>query len=87
MAAMSPPRDAGDRPRGGSSTWQSVARASGRIETDYLNGEIVLLGRLHGVATPVNEALQALAARLARERGRPGSVPLAEIEAAIAARS
>lgn len=87
MAAMSPPRDAGDRPRGGSSTWQSVARSSGRIETDYLNGEIVLLGRLHGVPTPVNEALQSLAARLARERGQPGSVTRADIQAAIRQRS
>ena len=30
--------------------------ATGAVETDYLNGEIVLLGRLHGVATPVNDA-------------------------------
>ena len=28
------------------------------METDYLNGEIALLGRLHGIPTPVNEALQ-----------------------------
>ena len=32
------------------STWQSLARGSG-VETDYLNGEIALLGRLHGVPT------------------------------------
>ena len=34
--------------RGGSSTWQSLARGTGSIEVDYLNGEIGLLGRLHG---------------------------------------
>ncbi|MET0447113.1 MAG: 2-dehydropantoate 2-reductase N-terminal domain-containing protein [Aeromicrobium sp.] len=39
------------------STWQSFARGAGS-EVDYLNGEVVLLGRRHGVATPVNEALQ-----------------------------
>lgn len=39
------------------STWQSFARGAGS-EVDYLNGEIVLLGRRHGVPTPVNEALQ-----------------------------
>jgi len=39
------------------STWQSFARGAGS-EVDYLNGEVVLLGRLHGVPTPVNEALQ-----------------------------
>ena len=30
--------------RGGGSSWQSLARGTGSIETDYLNGEIVLLG-------------------------------------------
>jgi len=39
------------------STWQSFARGAGS-EIDYLNGEIVLLGRLHGVLTPVNQRLQ-----------------------------
>jgi ketopantoate reductase len=39
------------------STWQSFARGAGS-EVDYLNGEVVLLGRLHGVPTPVNHALQ-----------------------------
>jgi 2-dehydropantoate 2-reductase len=43
--------------RGGSSTWQSLARGTS-LEIDLLNGEIVMLGRLHGVPTPVNEALQ-----------------------------
>ena len=60
------------RARAGGSTWQSLARASGSIETDYLNGEIVLLGRVHGVPTPVNELLQRLAAEAARERRPPG---------------
>jgi 2-dehydropantoate 2-reductase len=32
--------------RGGGSTWQSLARRTGSIEVDDLNGEIVLLGRL-----------------------------------------
>jgi 2-dehydropantoate 2-reductase len=82
MDAMSPPRAAGDRPRAGSSSWQSVARGAG-IETDWLNGEVVLLGRLHGVETPVNQALQMLAGRLARDGGAPGSGSRAEIEALI----
>ncbi|MGW0455408.1 ketopantoate reductase family protein [Gordonia sputi] len=51
----------------GSSTWQSVARGARSVETDYLSGEIVLLGRLHGVATPVNELVQNETNRLARE--------------------
>jgi len=83
MAAMSPPRPAGEQPRGGSSSWQSVARGTGSIETDWLNGEIVLLGRLNGIPTPVNEAVQLLAGRLAREHGEPGSVGRADIEALL----
>ena len=44
------------RRRLGGSTWQSLARGT-PVEVDYLNGEIVLLGRLHGVPAPVNELL------------------------------
>jgi 2-dehydropantoate 2-reductase len=49
--------------RPGGSTWQSLARGQGSVETDYLNGEIVLLGRLHGVPTPCNALLQRWMAR------------------------
>ena len=61
--------------RGGGSTWQSLARGAGTIEVDYLNGEVVLLGRLHGVPTPVNEALQRFANAMASEGRPPGSLP------------
>jgi 2-dehydropantoate 2-reductase len=57
--------------RRGGSSWQSVARRSGRIEVDYLNGEICLLGRLHGVPTPVNARLQSLAGAAARRGDGP----------------
>jgi 2-dehydropantoate 2-reductase len=62
-------------PRIGSSTVQSLARGTGSVETDYLNGEIVLLGRLHGEPTPAN-ALVCQAMREAVARGTaPGSLP------------
>jgi 2-dehydropantoate 2-reductase len=61
------------RDRMGGSTWQSLARGTGGVESDYLNGEIVLLGVQQGVATPVNRMLQREAAALAREGGAPGS--------------
>lgn len=64
---------AGEARQGGSS-WQSLARRAPGIESDYLTGEIVLLGRLHGVATPVNALLQRLANRLAATGGNPGSI-------------
>jgi 2-dehydropantoate 2-reductase len=67
------------RPRAGSSTRQSLARGAPTLETDYLNGEISLLGRLHGVATPVNDALCELSDRHVRERRPPGTVPADEV--------
>lgn len=62
-----------DRHRSGGSSWQSLQRGSGAIETDYLTGEIVLLGRLHGVPTPANETLQQIAAQMALAGEPPGS--------------
>ncbi len=62
--------------RPGGSSWQSLSRQTGNIETDYLNGEIVLLGRLHGVPTPVNRVVQRLANQYARDRLPPGSLAL-----------
>ncbi|BBZ27406.1 2-dehydropantoate 2-reductase [Mycolicibacterium madagascariense] len=60
-------------PRGGGSTWQSLTKGN-PAETDYLNGEIALLGRLHGVATPVNVGLQRMVARAVRDRRAPGDL-------------
>jgi 2-dehydropantoate 2-reductase len=59
-------------PHGGGSSWQSLARGSGSIEANQLNGEIVLLGRLHGIPTPVNEALRREALAAARNGAAPG---------------
>jgi 2-dehydropantoate 2-reductase len=70
----------GGRERGGGSSWQSLARESGTIEANYLNGEIALLGRMHGFATPVNEALQRVANRWAAERRSPGTLAAREFE-------
>lgn len=61
------------RPRAGGSTWQSLERGLGSVETDYLNGEIVLLGRELGVPTPLNEVLQSTMRQAAREKRPPGS--------------
>lgn len=74
----------GDRARSGGSSWQSLARASGSIETDYLNGEVVLLGRRYGVATPVNRTLQLWANAVARRGAAPGGVAPADLVAAVA---
>jgi 2-dehydropantoate 2-reductase len=75
-------RPVGGERRGGGSTWQSLARG-GSMETPYLNGEIVLLGRVHGVPTPVNEALLALGFELARTGAPPGSLDPADLLARL----
>ncbi len=73
------PLSVAGRARAGSSSWQSLARGTGSIEADLLNGEVVLLGRLHGVPTPVNALLQHEANRAAVAGRAPGSVSAASL--------
>ena len=70
-------------PYGGGSTWQSLERGSGSVETDYLNGEIGLLGRLHGVPTPLNDRLQRVTAEAAARKDRPGRLTAADVGALL----
>ena len=65
----------------GGSTWQSLARGAGSIETDFLNGEIALLGSLHGVPTPYNRVLQRVSAAATRDGLAPGSFTAQELMA------
>lgn len=65
--------------RSGGSSWQSLQRSTGTIETDQLTGEIVLLGRLHGVPTPANQALQEIAAHMALAGEPPASRSEADV--------
>ncbi|WP_026876481.1 ketopantoate reductase family protein [Jiangella gansuensis] len=71
------------RAPGGGSSVQSLLRGTGTIESDHLNGEIVLLGRLHGVPAPANELVRQLAVVAAREQLQPGSVPASELLAKL----
>lgn len=72
-AILTPGRVAGDK-RPGGSVWQSIVRRTGSIETDYLSGHVVLLGRLHGIDTPANELLQSLGAEMAVGLREPRSI-------------
>jgi len=68
------------RPRPGNSTRQSLARgAMSGVETDYINGEIALLARLHGAEAPLNAQIQHIAARAER----PGELTVAKLCAAL----
>jgi 2-dehydropantoate 2-reductase len=61
------------------SSWQSLMRRQGSIETDYLNGEIVFLGRKHGIPTPFNALLQQVANAMASARELPGKYSAEEL--------
>ncbi|MGH2588742.1 MAG: ketopantoate reductase family protein [Dehalococcoidia bacterium] len=78
-------RTGGDPGRTVGSTVQSVLRGHTTIETDYLNGEIVLLGRLHGVPTPLNSTVRRVAVQLAAAGEPPGRFTPTELRALIAA--
>lgn len=69
--------------RPGSSTYQSLARGKD-VESDYLNGEIVLLARQLGRRAPVNAALLAEAQRAVHEGAAPGSRSADELAEALA---
>lgn len=77
-----PLRPVDDRRRPGSSSWQSLFRGA-EPEVDFLNGEIVLLGRLHGIPTPVNALLQRTVMTMARHHSPPGSISPTELWAAL----
>jgi 2-dehydropantoate 2-reductase len=69
--------------RGGGSSWQSLERGTGSIESEFLNGEIALLGALFGLDAPVNRRLMVLALQAAVD-GRPaGSWGIDELSAAV----
>jgi 2-dehydropantoate 2-reductase len=53
------------------STWQSLSRQTGNVETDFFNGEIVRIAHRYGIEAPLNTAL----ARAARATVRSGLGP------------
>ena len=67
-------------PRTGGSSWQSLTRGLPTVEADFLNGEIVMLGRLHNIPTPCNQLLQQIANDMARTGQKPGSITVEELE-------
>jgi len=75
------PVDLPSAPRGGGSTWQSLQRGASDVETDFLNGEIALLGCLHGVPTPHNDRVQQLAREVIASRREARTLTWAEIAA------
>jgi 2-dehydropantoate 2-reductase len=75
-------REIGGTTRPGCSTWQSLTRGKS-LEVDFFNGEIVALGRAHGVPTPTNAVLQRLAAEAVDRGDRPGRLSLEAVNASV----
>lgn len=80
----------GDLGRGGffreelvGSTWQSVTRGHTSVETDWFNGEIVLVARQHGTYAPVNELIQRATFEHARAGREPRSLDAADALATL----
>jgi thiosulfate/3-mercaptopyruvate sulfurtransferase len=67
-----------------SSTWQSLARRS-PVESDFLNGEIVLLARQNGLSAPLNEYLQQELSLAATQGREPGTANYADFERVLRA--
>jgi thiosulfate/3-mercaptopyruvate sulfurtransferase len=61
------------RERDGNSTWQSFSRSS-PLETDFLNGEVVLAARLAGRTAPANQAITERAREAWRDGTAAGSL-------------
>jgi 2-dehydropantoate 2-reductase len=82
-ARRSPARPIDGLVRPGGSSWQSLTRGVGSIETGQLNGAICRLGREHGVATPANDAVLNAAMRAAAAGAMPGAIDERTLLAAI----
>jgi 2-dehydropantoate 2-reductase len=69
----------------GSSTWQSLSRGTGSIETDFLNGEIVRIAHGQGISAPVNGLLARLGRETVRDQRGPGWLSAAQLTAMVEA--
>jgi 2-dehydropantoate 2-reductase len=76
-------RPVAGEPHPGGSTWQSLKVGAESVETDYLNGEIALLGRMYAVPTPVNDLLQSTVRTMVVQRLAPGALDLAHFDEAL----
>ena len=61
------------------STWQSLTRQQGTVESGFLNGEIVRLAKKLGVKAPINEALCRITEEMADNHELPGKYTPAQL--------
>ncbi len=66
-----------------SSTWQSLARRTGTIETEFLNGEVVRLAKRLGRPAPINEKLWRISAEMSANHEVPGKYTPSQLAALL----
>ncbi len=63
-----------------SSTWQSLAREQGTVETDFMNGEAVRLAEKLGKKAPYNEKILQITKEMAAKKEHPGKYTARQLE-------
>ncbi len=66
-----------------SSTWQSLARNQGTVETEFLNGEVIRLARKLGLQAPINEILLRISQEMAANHEPPGKCTPSQLSALL----
>ncbi len=66
-----------------SSTWQSLAREQGTVETEFLNGEVIRLARKLGRQAPINEMLLRISQEMAANNELPGKYTPAQLSSLL----
>ncbi|MHB2037539.1 MAG: ketopantoate reductase family protein, partial [Nitrososphaerales archaeon] len=66
-----------------SSSWQSLSRKSGSIESGQLNGDVVALAELLGMSAPYNQCLWQVSTEMAKRNEKPGQYTLSDLERMI----
>ena len=61
------------------STWQSLARRQGTVESEFTNGEVVRLANKLGIKAPINETLMHISQEMAANREPPGKYTPAQL--------
>jgi 2-dehydropantoate 2-reductase len=81
------PREVPGRDTGASnSTWQSLSRNTGNVETDYFNGEIVRIAHQHGITAPLNAALARASREAVRNQLGPSHFSAAQLSELLGGR-
>lgn len=62
------------------STWQDIALKRGKTEVDFINGEVVELGKKLGIAAPLNSLLLRVVKEMTKEGAPPGKYSIADLK-------